>query len=249
MLSGKPSADPFIVVSVHGLTPDNWDGWQAFISNATDQAFLRIRVADGGGQGGDQASIALPSGSRALMTVTKASGTGSTLGISSTIEVLSLSGFDIEELADFGTAAISGNEVVAIDDGSGTDKKITLSRLKSYLGGGGSGLTHLRRCAIKSGAGNFVAGDFTTSATGVSTVTNILTTPKWTDGANRRMAFATPTDVPDLSALYFAGSQFANSIGAFEKQSYNLTIEGKAFHLWVSEVLPSLSGVSVQMEP
>ena len=124
-----------------------------------------------------------------------------------------------------------------------------LSDLRLYFGSGGSTLTHMRRCAIRTADGNFVEADFTTPATGTSSVTHILTTPTWTDGGTRRMAFATPTDVPDLRALYFAGADF-NSIGGFDKQNYTVTIAGTEYNLWTNDgVLPSASGAAVQIEP
>ena len=111
--------------------------------------------------------------------------------------------------------------------------KITLQDLKGIVGGGGgSGATHNRRCAIRAADGSaFVAGDFLTSSSGSRSITHIVTVPTWTSG-KRQLAFAVPTSTPDLTGLRPNGSIF-NALGGFEKQTDTLAIDGDTYKLWV----------------
>lgn len=152
------------------------------------------------------------------------------------------------EAADPVTAA---DWVLVGDDSDGrATRRMTITQLKALVGGGSSPLNHIRRCAIRGLNGNFVASDFQTPATGVESVTHILTTPTWSDGLNRQMAFAVPTSAGDITAIYFSGDRVFNAINGFEKASYTLDFAGDTWALWVNtNVRPISSGISVEIEP
>ena len=151
--------------------------------------------------------------------------------------------------------ALADNDVFPVYDASvGSHRQVPVSAMKTIFGsssgGGHSTLTHIRRCAIRTAAGNFVASDFTTAATGTQTQSHTITTPAWADGANRQMAFAVPTSVADITGLFFGGSRLFNALGSFPKAGYTLAIGGDTYKLWVNtNVFPLSSNQQVLIDP
>ena len=221
------------------------------LDNQTNKQIAEFYAATGGGDGNAKFEVpSVPPGSVARISWVANASKAATDGVELSVEVYRGSVENI--FPGLGTVTPQLTDYILIGDVSNNEKtlKITLQDLKGIVGGGGgSGATHNRRCAIRAADGSaFVAGDFLTSSSGSRSITHIVTVPTWTSG-KRQLAFAVPTSTPDLTGLRPNGSIF-NALGGFEKQTDTLAIDGDTYKLWVNpSVFQVTSGTAWEIEP
>ena len=221
------------------------------LDNQTNKQIAEWYAATGGGDGNAKFEVpSVPPGSVARISWVANASKAATDGVELSVEVYR---GNVENIfPGLGTVTPQLTDYILIGDVSNNEKtlKITLQDLKGIVGGGGgSGATHNRRCAIRAADGSaFVAGDFLTSSSGSRSITHIVTVPTWTSG-KRQLAFAVPTSTPDLTGLRPNGSIF-NALGGFEKQTDTLAIDGDTYKLWVNpSVFQVTSGTAWEIEP
>ena len=108
--------------------------------------------------------------------------------------------------------------------------KVTFGQLKAFFGGGTPVVPHIKYAAVRPDDANFVAADFTDETRGSSTNTNIIVMPTFT--TNVYVAYAIPSDQPDLTVWKQVGSPF-NQIDGLFKQDDQITIAGDPHNIYI----------------
>ena len=114
-------------------------------------------------------------------------------------------------------------------------------------GGGGTPTPslHSRYAAFRSADTSFVATSFTASDA-TNSDNNLITLPTFT--SRGYLAFAIPSDQPDLTLFNAPSSSSTNQIGGLTKATSTLTISGETFKWWYTgRIYTVLSGQEVRI--
>ena len=249
LITGETTASSLHVVFDTQGGSTNYNSLKFVIENQTNIAITQWLVASGGGDGDHVISSSndVNPGGKALVTVTPDS-TSITDGLA--VNVINLDS-SIDGLFDnLNPVAASLDEEIVFGDVSDNNKsrKISIRDLKALIGT--SQLTHIRRSAIRATDSQpFTVGNFTNVATATFGSSHLLQVPAWDDG-DRQLAFAVPSDTPDLTGIYPNGVRLFNAIESFPKASYVLEIDRISYKVFVNEnVFIASSGQTFELEP